>query len=125
MDMANGRGNSTGSGQIVTLIVVAIVLAVGYVALDMYSAGQMDMLTVETRGLQMISALSRYKQETGSYPESLDKLVPAYTPTVSKCPNGESIRYAVAGGEFKLSCPKVVFKQKTYGYESRSRIWNG
>lgn len=123
--MTDGVENTTGAGQIVALIVIAIVLAIGYVALDMYSAGQIDMLTVESRGLQMISALTKYRQETGSYPESLDKLVPTYALRVSKCPNGESIRYAVAGGEFRLSCEKVVFKQKPYGYESRSRIWNG
>src|SRR2546425_13131781 len=46
------------------------------------------MLTVESRGVGMISALSAYKRESGAYPEALDKLVPKYVPAVSKCPGG-------------------------------------
>ncbi|MGC2518570.1 MAG: hypothetical protein WA373_05620 [Burkholderiales bacterium] len=123
--MANRRKSQEGKGPVIPLVVIVIVLAAGYVALDRYSAGQKDMLTVETRGLQMISALTKYRQETGSYPDSLDKLVPKHAPAVSKCPNGSAIDYRLAGGEYALSCDNVVFKQKPYRYESRSKSWNG
>ncbi|MGB7543243.1 MAG: hypothetical protein WBM28_14665 [Burkholderiales bacterium] len=123
--MANRRKSQEGKGPVIPLVVIVIVLAAGYVALDRYSAGQKDVLTVETRGLQMISALTKYRQETGSYPDSLDKLVPKHAPAVSKCPNGSAIDYRLAGGEYALSCDNVVFKQKPYRYESRSKSWNG
>lgn len=123
--MASFRENQAGRGQIIVLVVIAVVLAAAYFALDLYNAGQKDMLTVETRGLQMISALTKYKQETGAYPASLDKLVPKHVAAVSKCPNGEAIGYALAGSEYTLSCRNVVFKQKPYTYDSRSRSWNG
>jgi len=117
--------SQAGKGQIVVLVVIAVVLAVAYFALDRYNAGQKEMLTVETRGLQMISALTKYKQETGAYPDNLEKLVPKHVAAVSKCPNGQAIGYALAGGEYTLSCQNVVFKQKPYTYDSRSRSWSG
>ena len=124
--MANrGRRQQEGKGQLVALVVIALVLAAGYFFLDRYSAGQKDMASVETRGLQMISALTRYRQENGSYPESLDKLAPKYAAAPVKCPGGEPMAYRLAGGEYSLSCDNVVFKQKPYRYDSRSRIWNG
>ncbi len=114
-----------GMGQIIALIVVAVVLAIGYFALDRYSAGQKDMLTVETRGLNMIQALTRHKLDTGNYPDSLDKLVPQFTAAVSKCPNGSNISYQLAGAEYMLSCEGVVFKSKPYSYDSRTKAWTG
>jgi len=121
----NCRKSHAGKGQVIALVVIVVILATGHVALDRYSAGQKDMLTVETRGLQMISALAKYRQETGSYPDALDKLVPKYAPAMSKCPNGASIGYRLAGGEYALSCDNVVFKQKSYSYDSRAKAWSG
>jgi hypothetical protein len=123
--MANRSNNQSGSGQVIVLAVIAAVLAAGYVVLDLYSAGQKDMLMVETRGLQMISALTRFKQETGSYPDALEKLVPKHAAAVSKCPGGEAMAYRLTGSEFSLSCENVVFKRKPYRYDSRSRTWEG
>lgn len=123
--MASFGANQAGKGQVVVLIAIAVILGVAYFALDLYGAGQKEMLTVETRGLQMISALTKYKQESGAYPDALEKLVPRHAAAVSKCPNGEPIAYVLAGGEYTLSCPNVVFKQKSYTYDSRSRSWNG
>jgi hypothetical protein len=123
--MMNRTRSQEGKGQVIALVVIVVIIAAGYVALDRYGAGQKDVLTVETRGLQMISALTRYKQETGSYPDSLDKLVPKYAPAMSKCPNGASIGYRLAGGEYALSCDNVVFRQKSYGYDSRAKVWGG
>lgn len=114
-----------GMGQIVLLIAVAVVLAVGYVAIDLYSGGQKDMVMVETRGVQMASALSAFKREQGSYPDALDKLVPKYALAVAKCPGGTPMGYVSSAGEYVLSCSHVVFKYLPYNYDSRSKSWSG
>ena len=114
-----------GMGQIIGLVIVAVLLAVGYVVMDRYADGQKDMLTVETRGMNMVQALTRHKLDAGSYPDSLDKLVPKFTPAVGKCPDGQAIAYQLSGAEYTLSCQNVIFKSKPYGYDSRSKAWNG
>jgi len=114
-----------GMGQIVLLIAVAVVLALGYVAIDLYSGGQKDMAVVETRGVQMASALSAFKRDRGSYPDALDKLVPKYVLAVAKCPGGTPMGYVSSAGEYMLSCSHVVFKYRPYNYDSRSKSWSG
>ncbi len=114
-----------GAGQIALLAFIAIVLAVGYVAIDLYIASQKDILTVETRGTQTITALAAYKRDSGAYPDSLDKLTPKYVPAVSKCPGGAPIGYVASAGEYVLSCQNVVFKYRPYSYDSRSKSWSG
>ena len=114
-----------GVSQIVLLVVIAVALAAAYVAIDFYNGGEKDMLTVETRGVQMISALSAYRRESGAYPEALDKLVPKHVPALSKCPGGATMGYLVSSGEYVLSCPNVVFKSMPYSYDSRSKRWRG
>ena len=51
-----------GVSQIVLLVVIAVALAAAYVAIELYTGGEKDMLTVETRGVHMISALSAANQ---------------------------------------------------------------
>ncbi len=114
-----------GAGQIVLLASIAIVLAVGYVAIDFYLGSQKDILAVETRGVQIISALSAYKRDSGAYPDSLDKLVPKHVSAVGKCPGGAPIGYVASAGEYVLSCRNVIFKYRPYSYDSRSKSWNG
>jgi hypothetical protein len=121
----NAVNRQAGVSQIVLLVAIAVALAAAYVAIDLYTGGEKDMLTVETRGLQMISALSAHKRESGAYPESLDKLVPKYVPAVSKCPGGAPMGYLVSSDEYVLSCPNVVFKTMPYSYDSRSKRWRG
>ena len=121
----NSANRQAGLSQIVLLIVIAVALAATYVAIYLYTGGEKDMLTVETRGVGMISALSAYKRDSGAYPETLDKLVPKYVLAVSKCPNGASMGYVVSGGEYVISCPNVVFKSMPYSYDSRSKRWHG
>jgi hypothetical protein len=118
------RRHATGSAQLIVLIVIAVVLAAGIVLLDRYNAGSRDMLTVETRGMHMISALTKYKIETGGYPDSLDKLVPQFAPAVSACPNGGSMEYRLSGTDFVLTCQSVVFKRAPYHYDSRTKSWD-
>jgi hypothetical protein len=122
-DAMTTRTKSSGSVQLIVLIVIAVVLAAGFFALDRYNAGAKDMLTVETRGLQMISGLTKFRQETGNYPERLDQLVPKFATAVSKCPNGEAIAYRVSGTDYSLSCQGVTFRQQPYGYDSKTRAW--
>ena len=121
----NAANRQAGISQIILLVVIAVALAAAYVAIDLYSGGEKDMLTVETRGVRMISALSAYKRESGAYPEALDKLVPKYVLAVSKCPGGAPMDYLVSTGEYVLSCPNVVFKAMPYSYASRSQRWRG
>ena len=122
MDAMNRQA---GGSQVVLLVAIAVALAAAYVAIDLYTGGEKDMLTVETRGVHMISALSAYKRESGTYPGALDQLVPKYVLAVSKCPGGVPMGYLASGGEYVLSCPKVVFKSTPYSYDSRLRRWAG
>ena len=121
----NSANRQTGVSQIVLLVVIVVALAAAYVAIDLYTGGEKDMLTVETRGVGMISALSAYKRESGAYPETLDKLVPKYILAVSKCPGGAPMGYLVSSGEYVISCENVVFKSMPYSYDSRSKRWHG
>jgi hypothetical protein len=121
----NAANRQAGVNQIVLLVVIAVALAAAYLAIDLYTGGEKDMLTVESRGVGMISALSAYKRESGAYPEALDKLVPKYVPAVSKCPGGVAMDYLVSSGEYVISCPNVVFKSMPYSYDSGSKRWRG
>ncbi|HMH18271.1 MAG TPA: hypothetical protein VK572_08995 [Burkholderiales bacterium] len=121
----HAANRQAGGSQIVLLVVIAVALAAAYVAIDLYTGGEKDMLTVETRGMNMVSALSAYKRESGAYPDALDKLIPKYVLAVGKCPGGAPMGYLVSGGEYMLSCQKVVFKSMPYNYDSRSKRWAG
>jgi hypothetical protein len=121
----NAANRQAGVSQIVLLAVIAVALAAAYVAIDLYTGGEKDMLTVETRGVGMISALSAYKRDSGVYPETLDTLVPKYVLAVSKCPGGAPMGYLVSSGEYVISCPNVVFKSMPYTYDSQSKRWRG
>jgi len=121
----NAANRQAGVSQIVLLVVIAVALAAAYVAIELYTGGEKDMLTVETRGVHIISALSAYRRERGAYPEALDKLVPKYVLAVTQCPSGAPMGYLVSSGEYVISCPNVVFKSMPYSYDSRSKRWRG
>ena len=123
--MSTTKTQKQSKGQIVALAVVAVLMAVGYYVLDRYTAGQKDMLTVETRGLNMVQALTKFRQESGALPDSLDKLTPKFVPAVSQCPNGEPMAYQVSGNDYTLTCQSVVFKAKPYSYDSKTQGWIG
>jgi hypothetical protein len=123
--MTAGKAHKQNTGQIVVLIVIAVVLFIVYLGMGRYIDGQKDMLAVETRGLSMIQGLTKYRQDTNALPDTLDKLVPKYTPAVARCPDGQPIAYQPAGNDYTLSCQSVVFKMKPYSYDSRSHLWNG
>jgi hypothetical protein len=111
--------------QVILLIVIAVALAAAYVAIDLYNGGEKDMALVETRGVQMASALSAFKRDQGAYPDALDKLVPKYVLGVAKCPAGAPMEYVSSAGEYMLSCANVVFKYRPYTFDSRSKRWSG
>ena len=119
------RTKQAGDTQLIVLILVAVLLATGYGGLDMYGEGEKYMTMAESRGMQIIQALSKHKQEAGAYPASIDKLAPKYIEAVPKCPAGEAFGYALSGTEFTLSCEKVAFKTRPYSYDSRTKTWRG
>jgi hypothetical protein len=123
--MQTKRIKQAGAAQMMVLIVVAVLLGVGYVALDMYGEGEKYMTMTESRGMQIIQGLSKHRLEAGGYPDALDKLAPKYIAAIPKCPAGESFTYALFGAEFTLGCQKVAFKSKPYNYDSRSKTWRG
>ena len=43
--------NSGGAGQIIALVVIAVILGIGYVALDFYSDGEKNKAIAESRGV--------------------------------------------------------------------------
>ena len=120
-----GANFQRGMSQVILLILIAVALGAAYVAIDLYSGGEKDMVMVETRGVQMASALSAFKRDQGSYPDALDKLVPKYALAVAKCPGGAPMGYVLSTGEYMLSCTHVVFKYRPYTYDSRSKRWTG
>jgi type II secretory pathway pseudopilin PulG len=117
--------SAAGSARVISMVVLAVILGGGYYALDRYTGGQLDASAVEGRGGAIIGALSRYKQETGSLPDTLDKLVPKHIAALGKCPNGQAYAYTQAGGDFSLACQDVLFKSKPYQYDSKARTWGG
>ena len=122
MGTRNGQG---GAGQVAVLVVVAVLLAAAYIALDYFTAGEKNVAITESRGMQLVQALSRHKLETGNYPDSLDKLVPKFMSAQPKCPGGEAFGYSLAGGEYTMVCQNVIYKMKPYTYSSKTRIWQG
>ena len=110
--------------RVVVLLLLASLAAMGYAALQMYSMGQRDAITVEIRAQAISGGLSLYKRETGFLPKSLDLLAPKYIPRLGKCPDGAAFQYDQLGdGEYRLACAAIFFGAKPYRYNSRSRSW--
>ena len=114
-----------GKGQMIGLVVIAVVLALGYLALTFYSDGEKNKAITETRGTQVVQALSRHKMDANAYPDSLDKLVPKYAQVLPKCPGGEAFSYQISGGDYTLACPNIAWKSKPYSFNSKTRTWEG
>ncbi|MBE0619178.1 MAG: hypothetical protein IH605_01155 [Burkholderiales bacterium] len=117
--------SARGSARVVSMMVLVAILACAYVALDFYVGGQRDASMVEGRGGAILGALSAYKRETGSLPDTLERLVPKYLPLLAKCPNGQPYTYKTTGAEYTLGCQDVLFKSQPYHYDSKSRAWAG
>ena len=117
--------NSGGAGQIIALVVIAVILGIGYVALDFYSDGEKNKAIAESRGMQLVQALSKHRLETQTYPATLAALVPKFTEALPKCPAGDAFEFKLNGNDYTLSCQNVVFKSKPYSYDSKSKAWSG
>ncbi len=117
--------SNAGSARVILMVVLVVVLGCAYVGLDMYTSGQQNASMVEGRGGAIVDALSRYKRETGTLPDALEKLVPKHLPVLAKCPNGQAYAYKPAGAEYTLSCQEVLFNSKPYQFNSQSRVWAG
>lgn len=118
------RRRQAGDAQLIGLIVVAVLLAAGYVALDFYGEGEKYMTMTEARGLQVIQGLTKHKLASNAYPDSITTLAPKFIPALPTCPAGEPFSYARSGADFTLGCDKVIFKLKPYRYDSRSKAWS-
>ena len=125
MQQPTQANSVTGSARVIMMIVLVVILGCAYFALDLYTGGQQNASIVEGRGGAIIDALSRYKRESGSLPDALDKLVPKHLAALGKCPNGQAYAYKPAGAEYTLSCQEVLFKSKPYQYDSKSHAWGG
>ncbi len=112
-------------GRAIPLVAIAIVLAIGNFALGAYNEGERNKSIAESRGVEVIRALSRHKLATGSYPSSLPELVPSYVPALPRCPGGEDFLYRTAAGYYTLACPDIGWKSRPYRFSSRSRQWEG
>src|SRR3954464_6785671 len=117
------QGAKSNKGQVIMLVVIAVLLGVAYVALSFYTDGERNKSITESRGTQVVQALSRHKLETNAYPDSLEKLVPKFAQFVPKCPGGEPFNYQSAGADYTLTCPNIAWKSKPYSYSSKTRIW--
>jgi len=122
--MRKTNARQAGAAMVVILVVVAVLLAVGYLALDRYSEGEKYVAMTEARGTQIIQGLAKHKLEAGAYPAALAALAPKFIPALPACPNGEPFAYALAGAEYTLTCQGVVFKSGPYVYDSRARAWH-
>ena len=116
---------AAGSARVVSMIVLVVILAIGYVALDFYTGGQQNASMVEGRGGAIVEALARHKREAGGLPDALEKLVPKYMPAMAKCPNGQPYAYKPSGNDYTLTCQDVLLKSKPYQYDSKSKAWSG
>ena len=76
------RTEQAGDTQLIVLILVAVLLATGYGGLDMYGEGEKYVTMTESRGLQIIQALSKHKLQAGAYPDAIDKLAPKFVAAV-------------------------------------------
>lgn len=117
--------NSDDAGQVIALVVVAVILGIGYIALDYYSDGEKNKAIAESRGTQVVQALSRHRLETNAYPATLAALVPKFVDALPKCPGGDAFEFKLNGNDYTLSCQNIVFKTKPYTYDSRTRGWLG
>ncbi len=122
--MHKTSARQTGAVKVIALVVVAVVLAIGYLALDRYGEGQKYVAMTESRGTQIIQGLTKHKLEAGAYPATLAALAPKFVPALPSCPNGEAFAYALSGAEYTLTCQGVVFKSGPYVYDSRAKAWH-
>ncbi|RWX48248.1 hypothetical protein VT98_11714 [Candidatus Electrothrix communis] len=79
---------------------------------------------LELRLQPVIAALKTYRDSNGSYPGSLDKLVPDHLQSVPSCPNRRIIlftRKEADTAQFSLTC--LTFGFNKHDYDSATGSW--
>jgi len=105
----------------------AVVTVIGYALLSAvlptyWSSRTLE--TLESQGPVLLTAIERYKQETGDYPNQLTDLVPRYLPTLFEpCPLTTGWGYDNFGGRFGLSCRSSETTGEVYLYDDDERRW--
>jgi Tfp pilus assembly protein PilE len=121
------RRESSGITRIEWILIVLIVAIGGAVLVPMHLQGEERRRHMETVAVPLIEALDRYRAAHKSYPDSLQKLVPAYLPELPGC-NPRSASSAMAyyvepnSGEYSLNCGIGMFAKRQYS--SRTKGWS-
>lgn len=121
------RRESSGITRIEWILIVLIVAIGGAVLVPMHLQGEERRRHMETVAVPLIEALDRYRAAHKSYPDSLQKLVPAYLPELPGC-NPRSARSGIAynvdrdSGEYHLNCGIGMFAKRRYS--SQARRWS-
>lgn len=79
---------------------------------------------LELRLQPVIAALKTYRESNGSYPDSLDELVPDYLESVPSCPNRKVVSFTreeADTAQFSLTCVTFGFNKHTY--DSATGAW--
>lgn len=71
----------------------------------------------------LISALSHYKQDHGTYPKSLSSLTPKYLATIPRPAVHYDYEYVTCDDEYMLVFEQPL--QSYYGYNSKADEWGG
>ncbi len=107
------------------LIIAALIVLIGggvVVALAMDSNQKIRYM--ETTSVPLIEALDRYRAQNKSYPDKLEKLVPAYMQELPGC-NSQKKRMAYTvdkdSGEYFLNCGLGMFNKRQYS--SKTKGW--
>lgn len=121
------RANQTGISRIEWILIVLIVAIGGAVLVPMHLQGEERRRHMETAAVPLIEAMERYRAANRSYPDHLQKLVPAYLPELPGC-NPRSASSGMAyyvepnSGEYTLSCGIGMFTKRQYS--AKTKRWS-
>ena len=104
--------------RIALMVIGAILLVLGPVFCSVQSR------LLELRLQPVIAALKTYRDSNGSYPDSLDELVPDYLESVPSCPDRRDISFTrkeADTAQFSLTC--VTFGFNKHDYDSATGAW--
>ena len=121
------RRESSGITRIEWILIVLIVAIGGALLATMHFQSEERRRHMETVAVPLIEALDRYRAAHNSYPDALQKLVPAYLPELPGCnprSAGSKMAYYVdpRSGEYSLNCGIGMFAKRQYS--SQTRRWS-
>jgi len=120
----NVGGNNKSPGCLAKGLTILFLFVMGFML-----AAYLVMPSIEdmkNAAAPVIAALDKYRSVKGTYPDSLDKLVPEYISEVPSCRPGTPkppIYYGLdkASGEYTLICPRFAYMRQIY--RSKTRQW--